>query len=257
MYMIVAGGRLGAQQAAERQDVAIIVDALRASATTASLLQFGAREIIVLESLESAFAERGKRPESWLAGERGGLKVEGFDLGNSPLQQSLPGLPETVVFSSSNMSRCCVGAATCPAVFLGTLPTLTAAATVALRAAQSMGRGITLVPAGSVLDECKLVLEDYVTAGALMDKMNELSGGEAVASGDAARAAQDIWQAAKRRGVERTFVETDNGVSLASMGLGEDVRFASRSDMFSAVPQVTGTYLLEDGERAAVLTAAK
>lgn len=257
MHMIVAGGRLGAQQAAERHDVAIIVDALRASATTASMLQFGAREIIVLESLEAAFAERRKRPSSWLAGERECLKVEGFELGNSPLQRPLPGLPETVVFSSSNMSRCCVGAATCPAAFLGTLPTVSAAAMVALQAARQLARGITLIPAGSVLDECKLVLEDYVAAGALMERMGELSGGEAVASGDAARAAQDIWQAAKQRGVERTFVETDNGISLAGLGLAEDVRFASRTDAFAAVPQVTGTYLLEDGERAAVLTAAE
>lgn len=255
MRIIVAGGRLGAQQAAQRQDIALIVDALRASATTASLLHYGAREIIVVEDMDQAFEERLKRPEAWLAGERGGLKVEGFDLGNSPLQAPLAGLPETIVFSSSNMSRCCVGAAGCPAAFLGTLPTLTAAATVAVQAARRLGRDITLIPAGSVLDECKVVLEDYVAAGALMEKIGDLSGDGAGACGDAARAAQDIWTAAKARGVERTFLETDNGVSLIGMGFEQDVRFAARSDVFTVVPQVTGTYVLDNNEPAAVLTA--
>lgn len=256
MRIIVAGGRLGAQQAAERQDVALIVDALRASVTTASLLTFGAREIIVVEDMDQAFEERLKRPEAWLAGERGGLKVEGFELGNSPLQAPLPGLPETIVFSSSNMSRCCVGASGCPAALLGTLPTLTAAATLATQAAVRLGRNITLIPAGSVLDECKVVLEDYVSAGALMEKIGELSGDNAEASGDAARAAQDIWSAAKQSGVERTFLGSDNGVSLIGMGFEQDVRFAARTDVFTVVPQVTGTYLLDNNDPAAILTAA-
>lgn len=257
MLITVAGGRLGAQQAAQRQDVAIIVDALRASVTCASLLHYGAREIIVVEDMDQAFQERLKRPDAWLAGERGGLKVEGFDLGNSPLQAPLPGLPETIVFSSSNMSRCCAGASSCPVALLGTLPTLTAAATLALNAARSLGRDITLIPAGSVLDECKLVLEDYVAAGALLEKMRKLSGNSATASGDAARAAQDVWTAAQARGVERAFLETDNGVSLIGMGFEDDVRFAATMDAFKVVPRVTGTYILDNGDPAAILTAAE
>lgn len=256
MLMRVAGGRLGAEQAADRQDVAIIVDALRASATTASLLHYGVREIVVVEDRDAAFAEALKRPGALLVGERGGLKVEGFDLGNSPLQADPGGLSETVVFSSSNMSRCCVGASTCPVAILGTLPTVSAAAVVAFREARELGRNITLIPAGSVLDECQVVLEDYVAAGALMARLAGLSQGQAIASGDAARAAEDLWMAAKERGVEETFLETDNGVSLIGMGFEADVRFAAKRDVFEIVPSVTGTYRLDNGERAAVLTKA-
>lgn len=256
MRIFVAGGRSGARQASQRQDVAIIVDALRASVTTASLLHYGAREIIVVEDLDQAFEQRRKHPRAWLAGERHCLKVEGFDLGNSPLQAPLPGLPETVIFSSSNMSRCCAGASDCPLALLGTLPTLTTAATLALEAARCLKRDLTLVPAGAVVDECKLVLEDYVAAGALIGKIGKLAGEKLEVAGDAARAAQDIWAAAQARGVERTFLETDNGVALIGLGLEADARFASRTDVFQAVPRVTGTYLLENGEPAAILTAA-
>lgn len=236
--------------------MAVIVDALRASATTASLLHYGVREIVVVEDMDAAFAQARTRPGALLVGERGGLKVEGFDLGNSPLQADPGGLSDTVVFSSSNMSRCCVGASTCPAAFLGTLPTLSAAARLAYRAASDLGRDLTLIPAGSVLEESKVVLEDYVAAGALLARIGELSQGQAVAEGDAARAAEDIWAAAKARGVEETFLQTDNGVSLISLGFEADVRFACRLDVFGTVPKVTATYVLDNGERAAVLTKA-
>lgn len=253
MRMMVAGGRLGAAQAAERQDVAIIVDALRASATTATMLHYGAREIVVVEDLEGAFAEARQRPGCLLAGERGGLMVEGFDLGNSPLQKPLPTMPQTIVFSSSNMSRCCVGASSCPVVLLGTLLTCTACAQRALAAARDLSCGITLVTAGSVLDETKVVLEDYIAAGALMAKLVALSEDEAVASGDAALAAVAIHEAAVAEGLERSFLQTDNGISLCGLGFEGDVRFASRVDVVGTVPQVKTTYVTDRGETAAVL----
>jgi 2-phosphosulfolactate phosphatase len=256
MLMRVAGGRSGAAQAAERQDVAVIVDALRASVTTASLLRYGVQAIVVVEDMAAAFAEALKRPGALLAGERGGLKVEGFDLGNSPLQADPGGLSDTIIFSSSNMSRCCVGASGCPVALLGTLPTLSAAAALAFREAREGGRNLTLIPAGSVLDETQVVLEDYVAAGALLSRIAGLAQGQAVASGDAARAAEDLWLAARERGVEETFLETDNGVSLIGLGFEADVRFAARRDAFAVVPRVTGTYALDNGERAAVLTRA-
>ena len=171
MNVFVSGGRSGAIQAAQRRRVAIDVDALRAGATTASLFHYGVREIIVVEDVEAGFSERERHPGSWLAGERGGLAVPGFDLGNSPLQGPLAALPEIIVFSSSNMSRCCVGAASCPATLLGTLPTLTACAQLALQTAAHLQADIQLVPAGSALDENKLVLEDYITCGALIEQM--------------------------------------------------------------------------------------
>jgi len=256
MKLFVSGGRAGAEQAAREQRVAIIVDALRASVTTASLLHYGAREIIVVEDVEDAFAERERHAGSWLAGERGNLKVEGFDLGNSPLQAPVLGLPETIIFTSTNMSRCCVGAAACPAAFLGTLPTLTACATLALKAATERQADVQLVPAGAAMDENKLVLEDYIAAGALIERMRELSGGTAVPAEDAARAALQLHAAGLREGYEEAFMGTGNAAGLYAMGFEADARFAARVDVFTTVPQVARTYELPSGKMAAVLRSS-
>ncbi len=257
MKLFVSGGRNGAREAAEAGYVAIIVDALRSSATTASLLHYGVKEIIIVEQVEEVFAEARKRPGSLMGGERGSVKVEGFDFGNSPLQAPPERLSETVVFSSSNMSRCCVEAARCPAVFLGTLPTLTACARQALAAARRHGSDLCLIPAGAVVDEFKLAIEDYVAAGGLIEKLVELAAGEAAPAGDAAQMALASWAAAQRCGLEQTFLQADNGLLLTSLGFEDDVRFAWRIDVFETVPQVKETYDLPGGGIAAVLRKAE
>lgn len=256
MRIFVYGGREGAKKAAASGRVAIIVDALRASATTASLLQFGAQQIIVMEDVDDAFAERARYFGSWLAGERKGLPLPGFDLGNSPLSQPITHIPSTIIFSSSNMSRCCVAAAECPAVFLGSLPNLSACAQAAGTAAYRLQTDIQLIPAGAADDEYKLVLEDYIAAGAIIDSLCHLYA-DAVPDGDAAHAALAINVAAQQTGYEQAFLHTDNGRYLSqALRLGQDVCTAARVDIYTAVPVISRIYELPSGRRAAILRAA-
>ncbi len=257
MNLHVRGGRAGAELGARSGLITIVVDALRASATTASLLHYGAERIIVVETVEQAFAEAARRPNSMLVGERGCLKVEGFDLGNSPLRQAPPRLQPTVVFSSSNMSRCGVAAAGAPAALLGTTVIATACARLALHEARSRQVDLLLVPAGAAEDEGLFVLEDYIAAGAIAARLLRL-GGEAIhLADDATRAALDLYHAAEARSLEATFLDTANGMFLRSQGFAADVRFASRLDVLAAVPQVTETLTLPDGGTAAVLRAGQ
>lgn len=46
----------------------------------------GAKYIILAQTLEEAYALKRAHPEYILAGERGGIKPEGFDFGNSPTE---------------------------------------------------------------------------------------------------------------------------------------------------------------------------
>lgn len=69
-------------------DCAVVIDVLRATTTIAAALNAGAEAVQAFSSIEDLLAVSG----SWLAekrlraGERGGAKVEGCDLGNSPLE---------------------------------------------------------------------------------------------------------------------------------------------------------------------------
>ncbi|PKO11988.1 MAG: 2-phosphosulfolactate phosphatase [Chloroflexi bacterium HGW-Chloroflexi-10] len=64
--------------------VVIVIDVLRAFTTAAHVLAAGAPEIILVSTINEAFAWREQNPRLLLLGEVGGIPAEGFDLGNSP-----------------------------------------------------------------------------------------------------------------------------------------------------------------------------
>ena len=68
-------------------DAAVAIDVLRATTTMAWALQNGAEAIQAFADLDQLDAAASAWPagQSLRAGERGGQKLDGFDLGNSPL----------------------------------------------------------------------------------------------------------------------------------------------------------------------------
>ena len=91
-----------------RGRVAAVIDILRASTTIAAALAAGCKEILPQGSMEDAarLKLRLDNDDVLMGGEKGGIKVPGYDLGNSPLEYT----PETVggktvVLTTTNGSR--------------------------------------------------------------------------------------------------------------------------------------------------------
>ncbi len=64
----------------------VVIDVLRAFTTAAFLFQQGVKEILLVSGVEESFALREKMSDCILIGEVDGVKVPGFDFGNSPSQ---------------------------------------------------------------------------------------------------------------------------------------------------------------------------
>jgi len=62
----------------------IALDVIRATSSMVTFLAEGGRSILVTDSIELALGEKAKDPSVVLVGERGGMKIEGFDFDNSP-----------------------------------------------------------------------------------------------------------------------------------------------------------------------------
>lgn len=111
-----AGGELGARSAARAGSVVVVVDAFRASTTIAVLVSMGAR-VMPVASVEVA-ASAGT---DFRIGERGSVKVTGFDFGNSPTEILDSGIPpgSTVAFSTTNGTRIIEAASGARAILAG------------------------------------------------------------------------------------------------------------------------------------------
>ncbi|MBW3576756.1 MAG: 2-phosphosulfolactate phosphatase [Actinobacteria bacterium] len=91
-FVTVPGGRAG-----DATGTVVVVDVLRAFTTAAVAFAGGAREILLVETVEDAMALRSQRHGALLMGEVGGLPVDEFDLSNSPVEADRADLADRVM----------------------------------------------------------------------------------------------------------------------------------------------------------------
>lgn len=84
----------------------VIIDVFRAATTACFIYAQGARRIIAVEDVTEAFRLKEVNPDHLLIGEVEGVKVEGFDHGNSPTDISGLDLSEkTILHRTSSGTR--------------------------------------------------------------------------------------------------------------------------------------------------------
>lgn len=233
----------GLKELDTRNDVCVVIDVLRACTTIAHALAAGAQGVIPVETVEEAMrlAATLDKDSTLLCGERDSVRIEGFDLGNSPLEYT-PAVVggKTLVFSSTNGARALVAVAGAKECLAASFLTLRAAARRA-----AAGEDVTIVCAGS---GAFFSLEDFVCAGMLIDQIASLRT-SGIRLDDGARAAVETARDLGRD-LLATVQETDHGRDLARLGFGADIALACEVDRFPFVPA------LRDGRIAAETTAA-
>jgi len=70
--------------AADSRGVVVVIDVLRAFSCSALMFHYGIRDLALVKTPQEALRFRERDPDYLVAGEVKGVKVEGFDLGNSP-----------------------------------------------------------------------------------------------------------------------------------------------------------------------------
>lgn len=86
--------------------VVLVIDVLRASTTSTNALENGCTSIQMVVDIDAARSLKKSNANALLCGERNGLKITGFDLGNSPLEYSREMISgKSLIFSSTNGSK--------------------------------------------------------------------------------------------------------------------------------------------------------
>ncbi len=212
-------------------DVALVVDVIRATTTAVAFLEAGAREVWFAPDHPSALALKARG--FWVAGETRGLKPEGFDLGNRPLEAlAAPVAGERVAMSTTNGTRAAhLAAATARHLALASLWNRRAAAAWAAGRAREE---IAYLAAGK---EGGLGLDDAYTIGASLAALE----GEPE---DGALAALAIFRGYP---AEEALGRSAAARALVGVGLAEDVRAVLEADRSALVPVLDrreGPYLV-------------
>ena len=212
--------------------VVAVIDVLRASTTIAAALANGARAVIPLESSEDV-ASRSKpieRSAVLLSGERRMLKMEGFDLGNSPVEHTREVVEgKTVLLTTTNGTGALLAVQGARDVVVASYVNLTAVC-VMLRAALRGDADVTIVCAGQ---DRQFALEDAACAGRYVYEITTRLQETEV--NDAALAASLIDRKYGEN-LMRLFSTAAHGRALAAAGFEGDLAACAAVDSFPVIP---------------------
>lgn len=201
----------------------VAIDLLRATTAVCAAFQAGCTEVVPLDSLDALADYKAKG--FCLAAERGGLKVEGAQFGNSPteyLQHDMNGI--RLAYSTTNGTVSLLKAADADITYAGAFANISAL--TARLAADN--RDTVLLCSGWHNDFC---IEDTLVAGAIIDRLAP----DASLCGDAAYMALSLWKEA--RTAPAAYCQRCSHVHrLAAFGAEADVAFAFVPDTCPLVP---------------------
>ena len=210
---------------------AIVIDVLRATTTMATALQSGAEAIQVFDDLDDLFriSKRWPAERRLLVGERGGEKLEDFDLGNSPTECTPDRVGGKRLFmSTTNGTRALERVRMVPILLTAAL---TNRAAVVRYLLEEQPHTVWIVAAGW---RGGFSLEDTLCAGAIACAL-EVERGSDCAGDDEAIAAMALFEQWQTR-LPQVLRYAHHGRGLAALGCEEDLDYCARLDSVDIVP---------------------
>jgi len=214
--------------------IAVVIDVLRASTTIVTALFHGASSVLpVLEvsDAKAAAAHGGML----LGGERGGVRIDGFDLGNSPLEYTADRVcGRSVVITTTNGTAALHACRAAREILIGAIVNRTAVADAVRRLART-GDHVHLVCAGT---DGAVSAEDVLAAGAILD----VAAGPDDVLDPAALEARAFFRRTTAGGdmpaaLVAEFRRSPGGANLVDLGMEADLPACAAIDSLPIVPR--------------------
>jgi 2-phosphosulfolactate phosphatase len=219
----------------------VVIDVLRATTSMIAALDAGATAIYPVAEAEDAWALRAQMGEGLLlGGERGGLKINGFDLGNSPREYTAEAVGNSMLaMTTTNGTAAMLAAARAGAspIYIASLRNAPATARRLLRE----GRDAVLYCAGT---NGRVSLDDIIAAGAIASVCEESRSRAALT--DTGKLALAAYRLASRD-VAAALTATIHGRRLVEIGFEQDIRYAAAVGASQTVAQFDGVMVRPAG----------
>src|SRR5579875_524008 len=215
--------------------VAVVVDVLRATTVMVHALANGAEAVIPCGEIDEAHAMAARLPPgtALLGGERGGLPIPGFDLGNSPGDYTREACErKTLVMTTTNGTRAILASLDAERVYIASFANLSA--TTNELAVQFLekdhGHRIHIVCAGT---EGHISFEDSLLAGAIVGSLagrgpeSYLERGTLLGNDEAYIAWLGPWRGSAPFTLWKTLRYGRGGRNVARLGLEDDIKVAA------------------------------
>lgn len=152
---------------------AVVIDVLRATSVITTALENGAREVIPVKTVEEAqnLYAQCDTAKTLRGGERNALKIEGFDLSNSPLEYKKKVVEgKTLILTTTNGTNAINTIIGADEVVLACFRNAAALADHLVGLSHCVNRDVVIVCAGT---EGRFSLDDGLCAGMIIDLLKQ------------------------------------------------------------------------------------
>lgn len=228
-YMDVYFSVQSFQEEELRGKSAVIIDVLRAASSMVTALSHGAKKIIPVGAMEDAvrIAQTMDTNDYLLCGEQNGYTIEGFHLGNSPLEYTEEVVGgKTLIINTTNGTKAIKKASLANRTYVGCFLNQKSI----LKALESHDDDVVLICSGW---QGKMSLEDTLFAGSVIYKM--CNGRLPKKVKDGVKIAFSLYKQYKDE-LEETISGSDHAIRLKELVPDGDIPFVCEVDKFDVLP---------------------
>lgn len=214
-----------------RNKTVVVIDVLRASSTIVTALMNGAKGVIpVGDMAEASKISQNVDSENYLlCGEKDGVKIEGYNLGNSPLEYTTEVVKgKTLIFNTTNGTKAIKKSLGSGNIHIASFLNLSRIVDT-LRSDQ---HDIILVCAGW---KGRLALEDLLLAGNIIYKLKD--GSLDSDARDGAKVAFGLYEKYKDQ-LSDIILQSNHAVRLKHLIGEEDIHYCCQTDISDLLPSL-------------------
>lgn len=215
-----------------RNKTVVVIDVLRATSTIVTALMNGARGVISVADMGEAskISQNLDSENHLLCGEKDGVKIDGYALGNSPLEYTREQVEgKTLIFNTTNGTKAVKKSMGSSDVVIGAFLNLSAVSAYL----ESSQNDIILLCAGW---KGRLALEDTLLAGAIIHKL--YGGLLPDTAPDGAKVAFGLFEK-YRDDINTVIKQSNHAMRLANIVEHDDVTYCCKIDLSDLVPSLS------------------
>jgi len=209
--------------------VVVVIDMFRATSVIVTALNNGCKEVIPYLTIEETLehAKKLNREDYILGGERRAVKIEGFDLSNSPLEYTKERVEnKTVLMTTTNGTRTLTKSTTAKKVLIAAMINAKAVA----KRLMEINDDVVIINAGT---NGNFSMDDYICGGYIIDEM--LKFDKELQLTDISKTASMIYESHKD--ILSYVKEATHYSFMKSLELDGDIEYCIRKSIIDIVPE--------------------
>lgn len=226
-----------------RSKAVVVIDVLRASSTIVTALHNGAKAVIPVADMGEAskIAQNVDSDNYLLCGEKDGVQIEGYNLGNSPLDYTRDVVGgKTLIFNTTNGTKAIKKSIGSAEIIIGSFLNVSAV----VQTLKKQEKDIVLVCAGW---KGRLAMEDTLLAGKIIHMLHDSKLADE--STDGVKIAFGIYDIYKND-LTGIIHQSNHAMRLKKLIGDDDINYCCKVDIFDLVPRLKeGIITLQDGEK--------